>query len=77
MSAAVADSEGLILLTPLKMEVQLHVLDEGMMQAMSLVVTALKRAVQQWQLWAPDEGMMQAMFLVVAALKRVAQQWQS
>ena len=71
MSAVVADSEGVVLSTSLKMEVQPWLLDEWMVQTMFLVATALKRVVQQW---TPADGVTRAMSLEVATnLKRVVQ----
>jgi len=65
VSAVVADSNSVVLSTPLRMEVQLWVLDERMMQTMFLAAMALKRVVQQWDLADWEE--------VVTPLKRVVQ----
>ena len=44
--AAVADSNSVVFSTPLRMELQLWMLDERMMQTMFLVAIALKKVVQ-------------------------------
>lgn len=86
MPVVVVDSGGVVLSTPLRVEVQLWVLDEGTTQMMLLLAMALTRAVKQWaqvdwvevvtpvnwvvQMCMLDEGEMCAISLEVATPRR-------